>query len=51
MKKIIFILALVIIVLGLFLISSKGVLKNTSVEKETKLFVDGKFGFFRDAEI
>ena len=50
MKNIIFILALVIIVLGLFLIYSKGVLKNTSVEKETELFVDGKFGFFRDAE-
>jgi len=54
MKKIVIIPTLVIIALGLFLIYSKGVLKNTSAENkiknETKIFVDGKFGFFRDAE-
>ncbi len=54
MKKIVIISALVIIGLGLFLIHSSGVLKNISVENkiknETKTFVDGNFGFFRDAE-
>jgi len=54
MKKIAIITTLVIIALGLFLVYSKEVLKNTSVENKienkTKIFVDGKFGFLRDAE-
>jgi hypothetical protein len=54
MKKNIIVAILIIGILGLFWIYSKSVLKTTSVENkinnETKIFVDGKFGFFRDVE-
>ena len=54
MRKIIVVGVLLIVILGLFLIYSKVILKNPSVENKienkTKIFVDGKFGFLRDAE-
>jgi len=54
MKKFILVVTSIIVILRLFLIYSKSVFKSTSVENkienETKIFADGKFGFFRDAE-